>query len=81
MSWIIHQILMVVMPFLAYHGCNQTESRIMHGNHLRIDEAPWTIGLVSTLSPPDQIEFVLGTGTILSKNYVLTAGHIYLPEK
>jgi secreted trypsin-like serine protease len=79
--WQLQITLLLTIPFLTLgigFG-NQTEQRIMHGNHLDIDEAPYLVAIISDMRRKDiTFDNVFGTGTILTDKYVITVAHLFL---
>jgi secreted trypsin-like serine protease len=71
--WTVQLILLLAAPYLAL-GKSLTD-RIMNGDNLRIDDAPYMVAFVS-MTCSDTVH-TFGSGTILNARYVLTAAHLF----
>jgi secreted trypsin-like serine protease len=49
----------------------------MHGSTITINYFPFVVALVDT-SVQGKVEYVFGTGTILSDRWVVTAAHLWV---
>jgi secreted trypsin-like serine protease len=68
------EFILILQLVALLHGQTQ-EPRVMHGNPVQIKEMPWAVAIVEVGTYK-----LIGSGTILSDTWVLTAAHLWSPE-